>query len=564
MAAYIIGFIIVVIVMITIGLILRKRIYDRVDKLEAWKMDIMNRNVSAELQRIKTLRLSGETQEKFESWKSTWDRILTRDLPDIEEFLFDAEEAADRFRMPSAKKNLAQVEATLNSSEQTIKDMFAELEELLDSEKQSRKELDTVIPQIKELRHLLLEGSHLFDKAVKRFEQEIQAQQEELDLFYQESDEGNYYEARKIVDRVKEAIKDLAIRMEAFPVIYKKVKKELPDKINELRNGIIEMKTAGFHINDQDFLRELDNFNEQVTGYVAKLEREDDQSIYEFVEIVEERIQEVYNVLEREAKAKAYVEKHIDRLADQLLAEVKEFQKTDAEVTELQKTYYLEGSDLELYDNLKKWIHQLERHSEDIISNLEEGKQTYVGLKDQLESSFQDIEKLQESHHEFKDQVRTIRKDELVAKEQIQVLQQQLQETNRQLKKSNLPGVPSFVWNQLDEATVNSGKVNEKLNEQPLDMGQVNHALEQATSSVEALLAQTEQMIEQAYLVERVIQYGNRYRSQYPVLAGKLLEAEKLFRDYHYEQALELAAETLEEVEPGALSKLELRIKVPS
>lgn len=81
MVAYIIGFILIIIALIITGLIFRKIIYDRVDKLEAWKLDIMNRNVTAELQRVKALRLAGETQEKFESWKDNWDRILTQELP---------------------------------------------------------------------------------------------------------------------------------------------------------------------------------------------------------------------------------------------------------------------------------------------------------------------------------------------------------------------------------------------------------------------------------------------------------------------------------------------------
>ena len=96
---FLIGAILVIIVIIIIGLILRKRIYDGVDRLESWKLDIMGRNIAAQISQIKTLNLSGETQERFETWKDRWERIITKELPDIEEYLFDAEEAADRFRI---------------------------------------------------------------------------------------------------------------------------------------------------------------------------------------------------------------------------------------------------------------------------------------------------------------------------------------------------------------------------------------------------------------------------------------------------------------------------------
>lgn len=64
--AYFIGIILAIIVLIIVGLILRKRIYDSVDKYEAWKMDIMDRNIASQLGRIKSLNLSGETQQKLD------------------------------------------------------------------------------------------------------------------------------------------------------------------------------------------------------------------------------------------------------------------------------------------------------------------------------------------------------------------------------------------------------------------------------------------------------------------------------------------------------------------
>ncbi|WP_067844181.1 septation ring formation regulator EzrA [Amphibacillus sediminis] len=565
MAAYIIGFILITIVAIIIGLFLRKRVYDRVDQLEAWKMDIMNRQVTSELQKVKALRLSGETQEKFESWKETWDNILTRDLPDIEEFLFDAEEAADRFKIPVAKKHLSSVEQTLNNIETTIKNMYAELDDLLNSEKQSRKELEMVVPLLKELRQTLLQDRHLYGNAEKRFEAELIDQQALLDQFYLECDQGNYYEARQLILQIKEHLQDLEQRMQDFPIIYKRCKRELPDQIDELKKGIYAMKESGFRIEDENFLEELSSFEDQLSSYMIQLEKQGDESVvYEFVESLEERIQEIYSLLEKEAQAKDYVDKHLEQFEQDILEVVTDFKATSEEVKELQNTYYLEGSDLELYANLEKWIHQLERQLQQVKLDLDEENSTYLALRDQLETSNQDLQKLKDSHQEFREQVRTIRKDELEARETIQLLQQDLYEVNKRLQKSNLPGIPSLIWNQLEDATDKCQSVITKLEQKPLDMGQVSHTLSEASLSVKSLVEQAQLIIEQAYLVERVIQYANRYRSQYPILAAKLLEAEQKFREYYYDTALEIASQALEDIEPGALKRLESHIKIPS
>ncbi|GAA4072821.1 septation ring formation regulator EzrA [Amphibacillus indicireducens] len=564
MVPYIIGFILIIIALIITGLIFRKFIYDRVDKLEAWKMDIMNRNVTAELQRVKALRLAGETQTKFESWKETWDRILTRDLPDIEEYLFDAEEAADRFKVPSANKSLETVEQILNDTEKMIENMYSELDDLLDSEKQSRKLAEEVIPQLKNLRNILLQNLHAYGEAEARFEAEINDQQKQLEHFYYESEQGNYYEARQIINDIKQALIDLEDRLESFPAIYRQCKVELPEQIHQLKNGIEQMKEDGYQIEHHNFQKELRDLEEQLAVYVTRIEEQDDQTIFDFVVTIEERIQEIYAILEEESKARSYVDKHLQTFEKLIEEVVDDFKATDEEVTSLQKTYYLEGSDLELHENLEKWVYQLERQHIKIKQDLAEEQQTYKSLKDDLEVNYQDLQKLKEAHLEFKAQISTIRKDEIEAKEKIQLLQRKLFEINRDLEKSNLPGIPSFIWNQMEEATDKCNQVLEKFTEEPLDMGKVNHSVKEATSSVESLVEQTETMIEQAYLIERIIQYANRYRSQYPVLSTRLSEAEKLFRECQYEQALEVASESLENIEPGALSRLEIKVKVPS
>lgn len=564
MVAYIIGGILVLIVLIIIGLILRKRIYDEVDQHEGWKMDIMNRNVSTELQRVKSLNLSGQTQEKFETWKETWDRILTRELPDIEEFLLDAEEAADRFRISTAKKNLKQVENTLQNIEQMIEQMFNELDDLLDSEKQSRKEVEEIQPKIKELRHTLIQNRYLYGNAEHRFEQEINELQQMLEQYQEAVSLGNYYEAKQLVDQLTADVTIVAERLEEFPVIYKKCNREIPEQIKELLTGIQEMKDEGYRIENLGLEKELNHSLEQLSQSVTQLEDGDLTDVYLFTESIEERVAEIYGLLEKEAKAKTYIEKHLAGVKSTLDETVEDFNTTNEEVEQLQQTYYLEENDLELYANLDKWIHQLEKQLAQIELDLVEEKQTYVTLKDQLKSCKDDLEQLQHSHREFKEQLQTIRKDELEAREKASELKQDIFEANKKLQKSNLPGVPSFIWNLLDEASTKSDLVIEKLEKQPLDMGEVAHALTEAETSVNALVEQTYALIEQAYLVERLIQYANRYRSKYPLLASKLQEAEQKFRDYAYEEALEIAASALEEIEPGALKRLEEFVQVPS
>jgi septation ring formation regulator len=81
--------------------------------------------------------------------------------------------------------------------------------------------------------------------------------------------------------------------------------------------------------------------------------------------------------------------------------------------------------------------------------------------------------------------------------------------------------------------------------------------LNQALIDVEKLANYTQEMVEQAYLAEQVIHYGNRYRGKYLNLSEKLLEAELAFRNFDYARSLEEAATALERIEPGALKRIQ-------
>lgn len=553
----IIGIILLVIVLIIISLIMRKRIYDFVDRLESWKLDIMNRNVSAQLTKIKALNLSGETQDRFESWKERWELILSSELPDIEEYLFDAEEAADKFRFSTAKKILRKTEQALQTIEKDIEKILTELDELVESEESSRKEVEYIQPTIKNLRKTIAQNRFQYGKAEVRFEVEIDELSENLDNYHELVDSGNYTEAKELVDSLKLQLEQMQTEIEEFPEIYRACKQDIPSQIDDLYAGIKEMKEEGFRIDHLGFEKELQGYQQRLLDCVKALETGKATDAKTLTSEIVDRIQEMYQLLEKEAIAKNYMESQATSYHKSVLEIAASFEETKSEVETLKQTYYFDDQDMEKYLSLEKSITHLQKVYDEIEIGLEDEKTPHSELRAQLEAGFGQLEELLEKHHDFKVSVYNLRKDEIEAKEKLADIRDQINEINRRLKKSNIPGVPSFIWNSMDTALENCNQVLTVLEKNPLDISEVQQSLSTAKSSVDLLIEQTDVMLDQADLTEQVIQYANRYRSKYPLLAAKLLEAETLFRNFDYEVALEQAARALEEVEPGALKRIE-------
>jgi septation ring formation regulator len=317
------------------------------------------------------------------------------------------------------------------------------------------------------------------------------------------------------------------------------------------------MKDDGYRVEHLGLEKEIHIYQKRMIACVASLDEGDMSEAKPFISEIEERIAEMYQLLEKEAIAKSYMEAQIPNYQNTLDELDASFYATKAEVEKMKTAYYFEDSDMERYLALEKAMTQLKNQLEELSSAMVNDDTAHSELRTQLDEGFEQIETLKLKHEEFKKQIYNLRKDEIEAKETLADIQEQIYKTNRKLKKSNIPGVPIFIWNLMETAAEKNKHVLKALERQPLEISEVQQALTEAKDGVDKAIEQTDLMLEQATLTEHVIQYENRYRSKYPLLAAKLMEAERLFRSYEYELALEHASKAIEEIEPGALKRVE-------
>jgi septation ring formation regulator len=397
-----------------------------------------------------------------------------------------------------------------------------------------------------------------------RFEAAIAEQSAQLAAYHALIESGNYFEANQLIMDVKEKTEALAAEIDAFPTAYKQVKQDLPAQISDLLGGIREMKQDGYRIHHLGFEDELKRENERLGHLIKQLESGDAEETKLVIPALESRIKEMYQLLENEAVAKNYVDSKFDQYVQTVEKKAEAFLETKEEVDLLRESYFFTDNDVEFHVKLESKISRLAHQLDNLQREVDDDQFSHAKLKEELEAGFRELSAIEEEHEVIREKIKTLRKDELDAKEKIADMRQKLYDVNRKLQKSNIPGVPQEVWKMVEESQEKTSRAMEILDGHPLDMAEVSTTLQQAEEISNASVEKIENLLEQAYLAEVVIQYSNRYRSQYPMLAAEMLEAEKLFREYQYEQALERAARALQDIEPKALERLEKHIKVPS
>ncbi len=110
---------------------------------------------------------------------------------------------------------------------------------------------------------------------------------------------------------------------------------------------------------------------------------------------------------------------------------------------------------------------------------------------------------------------------------------------------------------RLEEAEEQIYIVSQSLEEVPLNMNLVNNYLDNAKQSLDDVSEKVEELLENVMLIEWIIQYGNRYRTSNRRSTYTPSRSREFFREFRYEKALEEAATAVEDVEPGAMKRIE-------
>ncbi|KSU83640.1 MULTISPECIES: septation ring formation regulator EzrA [Fictibacillus] len=558
---YIIAAVILLIALVVFGSFSRKRIYKQIDRLESWKMEIMNRPLTEEISKVKGLTMVGETEEKFESWRNDWDEMVTVELPNMDEALFDAEESADKYKFNKSKGILRRIESQLQGMETRIKAISTEIDELVTSEELNREDIIEAKEQFSEGKKYFLTHSRSLGKTASLFEAEFSEVNTMFAQFDEMTSQGNHLEARKILVNSIERLKDLREKMESVPELLVLLLSDLPSSLTDLKDGFSDMEEQGYILNHIGIDKEISSMNERIAALLEKVYELEIDETQKGIDQLNTEIDQLYDLLENEVISKQFVFKEKEVILQSLADLQLDMEKIRAEADMVSLSYQLDQSDVEVHKRLEKMFNKLQTRFALIEHSIEEKKDSYSVIREMMEEMAVQLEDLKKSNQEYQEKLVNLRKDELETKEKLKELRRRLLEARRMMQKSNLPGLPDHYLMTIEKAENYIIEVSKRLDDKPLEIAEITEVLENALEAVEEGYKETAEIIETAMLAEKVIQYGNRYRSSYSSVSVRLIEAEIAFRNFQYEEALNLAANAIESVQPGILKELEVNVK---
>ena len=502
--------IIVLIILTTIAFLFRRKHIQEIGRLEKEKLQIQHKPILEEMTKVKQLNMTGETEEKFERWRTEWTEVMDVHMPKIDSLLFDVEDMVDRFRFRKATGTEKEIQEQIRFCDHKMNDILKELNELVGSEEKNRIEIEKLKEQHRAARKTVLAHQHSFGMTASPLEKELESFNPKFKEYDELTANGNYLQAREIVISLAAQGERLFMLIHETPSLLTELQNRIPASLRELRMGTKEMEDQSYYLQHLELPRQMQDIESEIKEMLAKMAELQIEAVQQQTNEINDRIDSFYDALENEVNARHYVDENYMHVADLLTDMTELATETSAEASYVQQSYRLDEKEAQIPQQSLKKMNGIVKRFEVLTARLEDQGSAYSSLSTELQQIYEELEQIAEEQESFTNRLKNLRIDENNVRTKLNELSRKLQNADRMLHRGNIPGIPDEMEARLEEADEQIYIVTQSLQEVPLNMKLVDSYLDNAAKAVNDVSGKVEELLENVMLIEWIIQYGNQ------------------------------------------------------
>ncbi|HDH4723246.1 TPA: septation ring formation regulator EzrA [Staphylococcus aureus] len=550
---------IIVIILIAVGVLFYLRSNKRqiIEKAIERKNEIETLPFDQNLAQLSKLNLKGETKTKYDAMKKDNVESTNKYLAPVEEKIHNAEALLDKFSFNASQSEIDDANELMDSYEQSYQQQLEDVNEIIALSKDNDELYDKCKVDYREMKRDVLANRHQFGQAASLLETEIEKFEPRLEQYEVLKADGNYVQAHNHIAALNEQMKQLRFYMEEIPELIRETQKELPGQFQDLKYGCRDLKVEGYdldHVKVDSTLQSLKTELSFVEPLISRLELEEAN---DKLANINDKLDDMYDLIEHEVKAKNDVEETKDIITDNLF-KAKDMNYTlQTEIEYVRENYYINESDAQSVRQFENEIQSLISVYDDILKEMSKSAVRYSEVQDNLQYLEDHVTVINDKQEKLQNHLIQLREDEAEAEDNLLRVQSKKEEVYRRLLASNLTSVPERFIIMKNEIDHEVRDVNEQFSERPIHVKQLKDKVSKIVIQMNTFEDEANDVLVNAVYAEKLIQYGNRYRKDYSNVDKSLNEAERLFKNNRYKRAIEIAEQALESVEPGVTKHIE-------
>lgn len=550
---------IIVIILIAVGVLFYLRSNKRqiIEKAIERKNEIETLPFDQNLAQLSKLNLKGETKTKYDAMKKDNVESTNKYLAPVEEKIHNAEALLDKFSFNASQCEIDDANELMDSYEQSYQQQLEDVNEIIALYKDNDELYDKCKVDYREMKRDVLANRHQFGEAASLLETEIEKFEPRIEQYEVLKADGNYVQAHNHIAALNEQMKQLRSYMEEIPELIRETQKELPGQFQDLKYGCRDLKVEGYdldHVKVDSTLQSLKTELSFVEPLISRLELEEAN---DKLANINDKLDDMYDLIEHEVKAKNDVEETKDIITDNLF-KAKDMNYTlQTEIEYVRENYYINESDAQSVRQFENEIQSLISVYDDILKEMSKSAVRYSEVQDNLQYLEDHVTVINDKQEKLQNHLIQLREDEAEAEDNLLRVQSKKEEVYRRLLASNLTSVPERFIIMKNEIDHEVRDVNEQFSERPIHVKQLKDKVSKIVIQMNTFEDEANDVLVNAVYAEKLIQYGNRYRKDYSNVDKSLNEAERLFKNNRYKRAIEIAEQALESVEPGVTKHIE-------
>lgn len=548
--------IITIIVVVMAMLLINRRQLRDIEELDNELGNMEDLHLERAIGKLDQMELAGESLATLNTWKKSYQKAAEL-FPEIQRLIEDGADENARYRLVKSHQSIKQARELVDSVSEDVKNSSDVFTQLLESNRENKAQYDELMQSYREIRKEILADSFDYSVALEEIENRLSAMEEDFAQAKNLSAQGDHVEAKRVLSKIRADLTALKTKLPEVKEDQHELQTVFADQLDEIAAGYKEMRDAKYGFGSLDVLLEIRQSNDQIDRSLAALAQLDLEETSKGMKKVEKEIKTLYGILEKEYKARPFVEKNQDKLQRLLTHQQTVSQQLIKKLRHIDESYELTHGELDESRELEREVHKMDSDYIRASQRIADGRAVYSEVQDDWIKILGRLQEIGKRQQELSEAVDGLYEAEEVAQRSIKEFKQQVSLVYRHLSRQNLPGIPEGFLQMYTLVINEISKTSGELNQVRINMEKISEELVQISDDVDRLQREAEDIISSANLFELTMQYSNKFLDNETVVRARR-NAMKLYdRDYNYKDALDTIATAVERAEPGSYQRIE-------
>lgn len=558
---------------ILVALIIFMIVYHSI-KLKIYRQEILD--LQNQINGIKTLPLQyrlgrvqsiaknmPEVAEEYEQFTKDFEKITEFQKNELGVLVNEVDESLFYGKTHGIKKKFALIREMTQRYDHDAKDLLARIEKVTEIENIQRVEIIRVKGKYREV-------GNEYEKIRVKVEEFVP---HALEMFKELDDDfvkletlmnnQMFADAKNFTEEIENRIDSLQENLKDLPSYVYVVSDLLPSKIDKVDELITSLEGDEYALEEMNIAARRQEVDKQMEESIAHVKNVDIKGAAEVLEPLTGLIEELVIDLGKELDSyKQFKEKWRESYNElQRLTDV--YQNTMKEYRRLITEFVIDEEEVVISKKYEEFK-QIQKDANDLIEQMESGHFAYANMLEHVENLYDRMMQHDAYLEEFKKQKEDIDTKNQKTEELLENINIVLLEIKSEIKNEHLPLVNDSYRDYIADSYNKVEEIKRFKAHKPVVLNELCAKVEGARDVIYKLYDNVHNMIVTAGMVEDAIVYANRYRSMFLEVNTELTKAEVLFRNCEYRNALQVAVDILERLEPGKYEELIKRKEIKS